>query len=131
MRHPAAALGLLLWLSATTAHAQQTASAELQAQMTGKFVLAEPRAEVEARLAEVVEQAAASMNFLIRPIARSRLSRAVVFCSEYRLALDASDVSIVCDSRPPIERKLDNSGGKLAGLDAEPVDVTVKVAPDS
>jgi hypothetical protein len=107
------------------------ASAALQAQMTGAFVLAEPRAAVEARLAAVVEQAAASINFLIRPIARSRLGRVVVFCDGYQLALSASDVRIVCDTRPPIQRKLDNSEGKLAGLDDEPVDVRVAVAQDS
>jgi hypothetical protein len=130
-----AVLGLVLWLAAgipLRAHAEEARpSAELRTQMTGQFVLAEPRAAVEARLAAVVDQAAASVSFLIRPIARSRLGRVVVFCTEYRLALSESDVSVICDTRAPIERKLDNSGGKVAGLDEEPVDVTVAVAPSS
>ncbi len=136
MMHASQVLGLALSLLigiALPARAQEVRpSAELQARMTGAFVLVEPRAAVEARLAAVVEQAVAPMSFLIRPIARSRLGRVVVFCAEYRLALDASDVSVTCDARPAIGRKLDNSGGKLAGLDGgEPVDVVVAVAQDS
>lgn len=132
-----AALGLALWLSASPipsvgAEAAAPPSAELQARMTGHFVLDEPRDAVDARLAAVVEQAVAPMSFLIRPIARSRLERVVVACKEYRLALSASEVGVICDARAPIQRKLDNSGGKLTGLDGEePLDVVVAVAPDS
>jgi hypothetical protein len=111
--------------------AQTHTPADLQAQMTGHFVLAEPRPMVEARLAEVVENAVAPMSFLIRPIARSRIGRAVVFCGEYQLALDATRVSVTCDALPPIRRKLDNSEGKLAVAGGDPVDVRVSVAPDS
>ncbi len=128
------ALGLVLSLVASAAPPARAQEAhptvELQTRMTGRFVLAEPRATVEARLAAVVEQAVAPMSFLIRPIARSRLGRAVVFCAEYRLALGANDVSVTCDARPAIERRLDNSGGKLAIDGGEPVDVTVVVARD-
>jgi hypothetical protein len=130
-RRASLAIVLCLGIGAPLRLQAEEASAALQAQMTGTFVLAEPRAAVAARLAAVVDQAAASMSFLIRPIARSRLGRVVVFCGEYRLALSASDVRIVCDARPPIQRKLDNSEGKLAGLDAEPVDVTVALTQDS
>ena len=137
MRHGStarAALGVVVWLSASAVPvraAEAIASAELQARMTGHFVLAEPRAAVEARLASVVDQAVAPMSFLIRPIARSRIGRVVAFCAEYRLALSASDVRVICDARAPIERKLDNSGGKLEGLDDEPLDVAVAVGRDS
>jgi hypothetical protein len=111
--------------------AQASAPADLQAQMTGRFVLAEPRSAVEARLAEVVEKAVAPMSFLIRPIARSRIGRAVVFCGEYQLALDATQMSVTCDALPPIRRKLDNSEGELAVGGGDPVDVRVSVAQDS
>jgi len=117
--------------SAPAAQAQTAASPGLQAQMTGHFVLAEPPAAVQARLDATVEQVVAPMNFLIRPIARSRLGRVVVFCAEYQLALSATEVSVTCDARPPVRRKLYNSEGKVAGLDAEPVDVKVEVGQDN
>jgi hypothetical protein len=128
------ALGLtvsLLTGAAALARAQEARpSAELQARMTGRFALAEPRPSVEARLSGVVEQAVAPMSFLIRPIARSRLGRVAVFCAEYRLALDAERVSVICDARPAIERRLDGSGGKVSVDGGEPVDVAVAVAAD-
>jgi hypothetical protein len=106
-------------------------SADLQARMSGRFELAEPKAAVEERLAQTIEQTISPMNFLIRPIARSRLGRVVVYCGQYDLGLDAQKVRVKCDERAPIERKLDNSEGRLAGLDEQPVQVDVKVESDA
>jgi hypothetical protein len=38
---------------------------------------------------------------------------------------------VACDDRPRIERRLDNSEGWVAGLQAEPVDVNVPVGSDT
>jgi hypothetical protein len=133
-RHFFAPLALVLFGAAgmmPSLSGAQTSPPDLQTHMTGQFVLAEPRPAVEARLAGVVEKAVAPMSFLIRPIARSRLGRAVVFCGAYQLSLDATQVSVTCDALAPIRRKLDNSEGKLAIPGGDPVDVEVTVGQDS
>jgi len=71
------------------------------------------------------------MNFIARPIARSRLRSVVYYCQRYEMALDAQTVHVACDDRPRIDRRLDNSEGPVAGLQAEPADVKVQVGGDS
>ena len=106
-------------------------SAELQAKMTGRFRVAESDSELKERLAAAVEHAIEPMSFIARPIARSRLQRAVYYCKAYEMALDAQTVRVACDDRPRIDRRLDNSEGKVAGLQPEPVDVKVQVGADT
>jgi hypothetical protein len=112
------------------AHAAEP-PADLQTRMSGRYELAEPKATVDARMQQAIEQSVAPMNFLIRPIARSRLGQVVVYCDRYELGLDAERVRVKCDARPPIERKLDNSEGKVSGLDAEPVQIKVSIESDA
>lgn len=123
------ALFVLLGGSVALAEDRTPPSAELQSRMNGRFLLAEPRPVVETRLASVVESAVAPMSFMIRPIARSRISPIVYFCAEYALSLDASEVNVRCDTRPAVQRKLDGSDGPLRGLDGEPVQVKVELEP--
>ncbi len=106
-------------------------SAELQAKMTGRFRLAESEAVVQQRLSDAIDHAVDPMNFVARPIARSRLRRPVYYCKAYQLALGPETVRIECDDRPPVERRLDNSEGPAVGLDAEPLDVRVQVGGDA
>jgi hypothetical protein len=106
-------------------------STQLQAKMTGRFRLAESEATASQRLAAAIEHAVEPMNFIARPIARSRLKRAVYYCKQYELALGPETVHIVCDDRPPVDRRLDNSEGPLVGLDAEPLDVRAQVGADT
>jgi hypothetical protein len=40
-------------------------------------------------------------------------------------------VRVACDDRPRIERRLDNSEGPIAGLQADPVEVKVQVGSDT
>ena len=71
------------------------------------------------------------MNFLLRPIARSRLQRPVYYCKHYELALDTETVHVACDDRPRLDRRLDNSEGPATGLAAEPLDVHVSTGADT
>jgi hypothetical protein len=106
-------------------------SAQLQARMTGHFRVAESKSELEPRLAAAIEQAIEPMNFIARPIARSRLQSVVYYCNGYEMALDEVTVRVACDDRPRIVRRLDNSEGKVTGLQAEPVDVKVHVGANT
>jgi DNA-binding LytR/AlgR family response regulator len=128
MRRTALALAFALAWSAV---ARSEPSAELQAKMTGTFRLAESEDTVKERLAAAIERAIEPMSFIVRPIARSRLHRPVYYCKQYRLALDAAAVHVTCDDRPRIDRRLDNSEGRITGLDDEPLDVHVSTAADS
>jgi hypothetical protein len=99
--------------------------------MTGRFELAESEAAVEQRLAAAIEHAIEPMNFIARPIARSRLARPVYYCRRYELALEAETVHVACDDRPRVDRRLDNSEGPATGLDEEPLDVHTSVGSDT
>ena len=128
MRYLAAALALVL---AWPAAAGSTPSAELQAKMTGHFRVAESDDVLQPRLAAAIEDAISPMNFIARPIARSRLRSVVYYCKQYEMALRPETVHVACDDRPRIDRRLDNSEGPVAGLQSEPADVKVQVGSDS
>ena len=128
MRRLAGVLALALaWPSA----AGTEPSAALQARMTGHFRVAEGDDVLQPRLAAAIEHAIEPMNFIARPIARSRLRSVVYYCKEYKMALSPETVHIACDDRPRIDRRLDNSEGPVAGLQSEPVDVKVQVGADT
>jgi hypothetical protein len=128
MRRLAGVLALsLAWPSA----AGSEPSTALQARMTGHFRVAESDDVLQQRLAAAIDTAVEPMNFIARPIARSRLRSVVYYCKTYELALDAQTVHVACDDRPRIDRRLDNSQGPVAGLQSEPVDVKVQVGADA
>jgi len=106
-------------------------TAELQAKMTGHFRVAESADVLEQRLAAAIDHAVEPMNFIARPIARSRLGSVVYYCRAYEMSLDSESVRVACDDRPRIARRLDNSEGPVTGLQAEPVDVKVAVGGDT
>ena len=123
--------GLLLFSLFWPLAGRSEPSTELQARMTGQFRVAESKDVVEERLTAAIEQAIAPMNFIARPIARSRLRNGVVFyCERYQLALGAESLRTQCDDRRLIERRLDNSEGPVEGLQSAPVDVKVRTAGD-
>jgi hypothetical protein len=125
-------LGALALALAWPVAAGTAPTAELQARMTGHFRVAESDDVLQQRLAAAIEHAIEPMSFIARPIARSRLGRVVYYCKAYEMALDAETVRVACDDRlPRIARKLDNSEGKVSGLQAEPVDVKVQVGGDT
>jgi len=106
-------------------------STELQAKMTGHFRVAESDDVLQQRLAAAIDHAVEPMNFIARPIARSRLRSVVYYCQNYEMSLGAETVRVACDARTPIARRLDNSEGPMAGLQSEPADVKVQVGSDS
>jgi hypothetical protein len=99
--------------------------------MTGRFRPAESDGVLQQRLAAAIDYAVEPMNFVARPIARSRLRSVVYYCQQYEMSLRPDTMRVACDDRQPIERRLDNSEGPVAGLQAEPADVKVAVAGDS
>ena len=111
--------------------AQVEPGAELQARMTGRFRPAESDGALQQRLAAAIDHAVEPMNFIARPIARSRLRSVVYYCQQYEMSLGPDTVRVACDDRQPITRRLDNSEGPVAGLQAEPADVKVAVGGDS
>ncbi len=121
----------MLALVGLTGARAEPPSAELQARMTGHFRVGESDGALQPRLAAAIDHAVEPMNFIARPIARSRLRSVVYYCQQYQMALGPDTVRVACDDRPPIERRLDNSEGLVAGLQAEPVDVKVQVGGDS
>jgi len=82
---------------------------DLPALATGRFVLAEPAAVYNPRLDAAVEEAIASLNFLIRPLAGLRLRPAVyeTVCPDLRLTLDAQVFTVQCADGQPETRHLD------------------------
>ena len=128
MRRLVGGLALVgLWLVG----AATVPGAELQRRMTGHFRVAESDGVLQQRLAAAIDHAVEPMNFVARPIARSRLRSVVYYCKEYEMALGPETVRVACDERPRIERRLDNSEGLVAGLQSEPVDVKVSVGGDT
>ncbi len=124
---PGLLLTSLLWPLA----AGSEPSAELQARMNGHFRIAESEDAVQQRLDAAIEHAVAPMNFIARPIARSRLRNGVVFyCKQYQLALGAESLRTQCDDRRLIERRLDNSEGPIEGLQSGPTGVKVRTMGD-
>ena len=117
---------VMLWSIATSAQP----SAEIRARMTGHFRVAEGESALEQRLAAAIDHAVEPMNFIARPIARSRLREVVYYCKQYEMVLGPEAVHIACDDRPPIDRRLDNSEGPMAGLQSGPADVRVQVGTD-
>ena len=117
-----------LWLVAAAA---APPSAELQRRMTGRFRVAESESVLGPRLAAAIDHAVEPMSFVARPIARSRLRSVVYYCKQYEMALGPETVRVACDDRPRIERRLDNSEGPVAGLQAEPVDIEVQTRGDT
>ncbi len=124
-------LGALALALAWPAAAGTAPTAELQARMTGHFRVAESDDVLQRRLAAAIEHAIEPMNFIARPIARSRLRSVVYYCRQYEMALRPETVHVACDDRPKIDRRLDNSEGPVAGLQSEPANVQVLVGSDS
>jgi hypothetical protein len=123
--------GVLVLALAWPVAAGTAPSAELQTRMSGHFRVAESDEVLRQRLAAAIELAIEPMNFIARPIARSRLRSVVYYCQRYEMALDAQTVHVACDDRQRIDRRLDNSEGPMAGLQSEPADVKVQVGSDS
>ncbi|MFH1466382.1 MAG: hypothetical protein ABIO70_18505 [Pseudomonadota bacterium] len=88
---------LTVVLMTAFAHAPPPAS-DLPALATGRFLLAETPAEYGPRLDAAVDEAIASLNFLIRPLAGLRLRPAVdaTVCPDLRLTLVGEVFTVQC-----------------------------------
>ena len=98
--------------------------ARIQAQgmpLQGTFVYS---AEGSDNLEQAIQQATARMNFVTRPIARSRLKKTNDTYDKVVISQTGSQVSIAFDARPPVVTPANGSAVRWTRDDGEVFDVT-------
>lgn len=80
---------------------------------------------------KAIETAVAKMNFIKRPIARSRLKKANPHYGRIEIARGASDFSVRFDARKPVLMPLDGRSVKWTREDGEQFDVSAKLQGDT
>lgn len=78
-----------------------------------------------------IETAVASMNFVKRPIARSRLRKTNTPYERITITRSADRVSVAFDDQPPIAMPADGSAVKWTRSDGEVFDVSAQVRADA
>lgn len=108
-------LGLLLML-ASVSHADNPA-------LAGRYVyMPERSASVE----QAVEKTVAEVNFMLRPVARSRLNKTNQPYQNITLGLSAGEASITTDKRAPIVAPINGNAIKWKREDGEVMDVSMQ-----
>lgn len=77
----------------------------------------------DAGIQKAIEAATADMNFLTRPIARSRLKKTNALAQRIAITRQAETISVRFDQRKPAEMPADGSVVKWTGEDGEQFDV--------
>lgn len=101
-----------------------TAGADDALSLSGAYVHAP---EQSSDVAKAIDQAVEKMNFIKRPIARSRLTRTNAPYQRVRIQLGAAEAEITYDDRKPIRMPLDGQSIKWTRDDGEVFDVSAKV----
>jgi hypothetical protein len=78
-----------------------------------------------------IETAVASMNFVKRPIARSRLRKTNTPYERITISRTADRVSVAFDDQPPIDMPVDGRAVKWTRSDGEVFDVSAQVRADA
>lgn len=112
---------LLVALLATTA---------LAAPQSGRFDRVQSQATVDQICATAVDEAAASVNWMIRPLARPRLSEVATACPGYRFDLQGERFQVQCDGKPPFDWTVGKTGAWEAD-DGESMTVSLKRSGDA
>lgn len=86
----------------------------------GRWVLVDDPQALKARQAAAVDEAVASLNFALRPIARHFLTHAVKNCGEMALRLDDSVFGLRCDAQSELRRTRTGPTPNIVGVDGEP-----------
>lgn len=73
-----------------------------------------------------VEDAVAELNFLVRPIARSRLTSATPISPTLRIAADDSSLTVASDSRL-YTAPLDGRSARTKGITGDPVELRYRI----
>jgi hypothetical protein len=81
-------------------------------------------------ISKAIDQAVEKMNFIKRPIARSRLTRTNTPYQQIRIDVAASEVEIAFDAQPPIRMPINEQPIKWTRADGEVFDVSAKAAGD-
>jgi hypothetical protein len=105
--------GLLVLGLSTAVRAEEPA-------WTGIFV---DDAQSDAGIQQAIDAATADMNFLTRPIARSRLKKTNTLAHRITITRQAGTISVRFDERKPAEMPADGSVVKWTGEDGEQFDV--------
>jgi hypothetical protein len=82
----------------------------------------------DAGVQKAIETAVADMNFLTRPIARSRLKKTNTLAHRITITRQAETVTVRFDERKPAEMPVDGRAVKWTGEDGEQFDVFARVA---
>lgn len=115
-------LGLLLVCTACmVAHSALAAD---PAALSGTYKYAP---EKSSDISQAIDVAVEKMNFIKRPIARSRLAKTNVPYQRIRIQIDAAEAEITYDDRKPIRVPLDGQPIKWTRDDGEVFDVSGKV----
>ena len=120
-----------LTASAFSWPAYERPSLQLQAWMTGQFVLDEPPGTIERRLGQAFRHAGSNLS----SVARSQLSQVLHYCRAYDLALTENEVRIRCDENPPLKGSLPGllpptALAQMAPVHVEVSEDTVEVVPE-
>jgi hypothetical protein len=118
MRFPLMAIALF----AIAATAPATALAQTPS-LDGSYTFA---AEASDDIHRAIDQVVAGMNFITRPVARSRLRKLNVPYQRVRISQTPSEVTTVADTQPPIVSPLDGSTIRWRRDDGEIFDVTAQ-----
>jgi hypothetical protein len=101
-----------------------TASAAEEAPWAGIFVNDE---QSDAGILKAIEAATADMNFITRPIARSRLKKTNSLAHRIAITRQAETITVRFDERKPAQMPADGSVVKWTGEDGEQFDVFARV----
>jgi hypothetical protein len=101
-----------------------TARAAEEAPWVGVFVNDE---QSDAGILQAIDAAVADMNFITRPIARSRLKKTNSLAHRITIARQGETISVRFDERKPAEMPADGSVVKWTGEDGEQFDVFARV----
>lgn len=99
---------------------------DVTAAFQGKFVYAGGQKQKD-KLVEAIEAATEDMNFVTRPIARSRLKDTNTVFGSITIALTGDNISIQRDKQTPIVTPASGAAGKWTSPDDETYTVTQKL----
>ena len=88
-------------------------------ELTGTWRLAEDPAALAQTHAKAIDDAVASLPWIMRPMARPFLKNSVNNCAALGLTFDAERFALTCDDRPPLDRVRGPAKTEFVGIDGD------------
>jgi hypothetical protein len=104
-----------------------TAVAAAEPDLSGTWVLAEEPTTLARTHAVAVDDAVASLGWVMRPLARPLLRNSVNNCDQLTIALSPDQFTLACDDRPPLNRARGAESTTQIGLDGDTYALTLDV----